>query len=107
MRHAQDRVLVFTPDNATAYRIAREHLVMPITCDIGARERDAALDRFRRGDLRALVSSRVLNEGLDVPDAEVGILVGGTQGTREYVQRLGRLLRPAAQLSSCRGLVFA
>lgn len=94
-RHAQDRVLVFTPDNATAYRIAREHLIMPITCDIGGRERDAALDLFRRGELRALVSSRVLNEGLDVPDAEVGILVGGTQGAREYVQRLGRLLRPA------------
>lgn len=94
-QHAAERVLVFTPDNATAYAIAREHLVMPVTCEIRARERDAALAAFRRGELRTLVSSRVLNEGLDVPDAEVGILVGGTQGDREYVQRLGRLLRPA------------
>jgi len=94
-RHATSRVLVFTADNATAYRVARRHLIMPITCDIRRAERDDALARFRRGELRALVSSRVLNEGLDVPDAEVGILVGGAHGGREYVQRVGRLLRPA------------
>jgi superfamily II DNA or RNA helicase len=35
-----------------------------------------------------------LNEGIDVPDADVAILVAGTHGEREYVQRVGRLLRP-------------
>ncbi len=93
-RHAMSRVLVFTPDNATAYAVAREHLVMPMTCHISRVERAAALDRFRRGELRALVSARVLNEGIDVPDADVAIVVGGTQGEREHVQRIGRLLRP-------------
>lgn len=93
-RHASSRVLVFTPDNATAYAAARAHLVMPITCDISRVERAAALDRFRRGELRALVSARVLNEGIDVPDADVAIVVGGTLGEREHVQRIGRLLRP-------------
>jgi superfamily II DNA or RNA helicase len=53
-------VLVFTADNASAYAIAREHLIMPLACDIGRPERDAVLDAFRRGRLRALVSSRVL-----------------------------------------------
>jgi superfamily II DNA or RNA helicase len=67
---------------------------MPLTCDIGRRERDAALERFRLGDLRALVSARVLNEGLDVPDADVAVIVGGALGEREHVQRVGRLLRP-------------
>jgi superfamily II DNA or RNA helicase len=65
---------------------------MPITCDIPRAERAAALERFGRGELRALVSARVLNEGIDVPD--VAIVVGGTQGEREHVQRIGRLLRP-------------
>ncbi len=39
----------------------------------------------------------MLNEGLDVPDADVAliIIVGGTLGEREHVQRIGRLLRPA------------
>ncbi len=93
-RHRDSRVLVFTADNDTAYAIAREHLVMPLTCDIGRQERDDVLDRFRRGDLRTLVSARVLNEGLDVPDADVAIVVGGALGEREHVQRVGRLLRP-------------
>ena len=94
-RHWSSRTLVFTADNTTAYAIAREHLVMPLTCDIGRQERAHALDRFRRGTLRTLVSARVLNEGLDVPDADVAIVVGGALGEREHVQRVGRLLRPA------------
>lgn len=93
-RHHDARLLAFTADNETAYAIAREHLVMPITCDIGRAERDDALARFRGGELRALVSARVLNEGLDVPDADVAVVVGGALGEREHVQRVGRLLRP-------------
>jgi superfamily II DNA or RNA helicase len=95
VRHRNARVLVFTADNDAAYAIAREHLIMPVTCDIGRAERDDALARFRRGELRALVSARVLNEGLDVPDADVAVIVAGTMGEREHVQRVGRVLRPA------------
>lgn len=94
-RHRDARVLVFTADNQTAYAISRRHLIMPITCDIGRRERDDVLERFRGGDLRALVSAQVLNEGIDVPDADVAIIVGGAHGQREHVQRVGRLLRPS------------
>ena len=94
-RHRDARVLVFVADNAAAYDIASRNLVMPLTCDIGRTERAEALARFRSGELRALVSARVLNEGLDVPDAEIGIIVGGASGEREHVQRIGRLLRPA------------
>lgn len=94
-RHPDARVLVFTADNAAAYQIAREHLIMPFTCEITRRERERTLKAFRDGSLRALVSARVLNEGIDVPDADVAIIVGGTLGQREHVQRIGRLLRPA------------
>jgi superfamily II DNA or RNA helicase len=95
-RHRGQRTLVFVADNQTAYAVAREHLVMPLTCDIGRAEREEVLSRFREGTLRALVSAQVLNEGLDVPDAEVGIVVAGRLGEREHVQRVGRLLRPGA-----------
>jgi len=94
-RHRDARILVFTADNAAAYAIAREHLIMPVTCEIGRQERERALQGFREGKLRALVSARVLNEGIDVPEAEVAIIVGSTQGEREHVQRIGRLLRPS------------
>jgi superfamily II DNA or RNA helicase len=93
-RHRTDRTLVFTADNATAYAIARELLVMPITCDIGRAERTTALERFRSGETPVLVSAQVLDEGFDLPDAEIAIVVGGTSSTRRHIQRIGRLLRP-------------
>lgn len=95
LRHREARILVFAADNDTAYAVAREHLAQPITCDIGPRERTQALQRFSKGELRILVSARVLNEGIDVPAADVAIVVGGSQGSREYVQRVGRVLRPS------------
>jgi len=94
-RHRQQRTLVFVAHNETAYAVARENLIMPLTCDIGRSEREEVLARFRAGELRALVSAQVLNEGMDVPDADVGIVVAGRLGEREHVQRVGRLLRPA------------
>lgn len=93
-RHRASRTIVFTADNPTAYAISRAHLIMPLTCDIKRKERDKALALFKAGTLRALVSAQVLNEGVDVPDAEVGIIVAGSRGEREHVQRVGRVLRP-------------
>ena len=40
-----------------------------------------------------VATSRVLNEGVDVPAANVGVVLSGTGTVREHVQRLGRLLR--------------
>lgn len=94
-RHADARVLIFTADNESACSISRDNLVMPITCEISRAERARALEAFRKGEIRALVSARVLNEGIDVPDADVAIIVAGTHGKREHVQRVGRLLRPS------------
>ncbi len=93
-RHRDSRVLVFTSHNQAAYAVACEHLIMPITCHIKRKERVAVLERFRRGELRALVSARVLNEGVDVPDADVAVVLAGAMGAREHVQRVGRVLRP-------------
>ncbi len=92
--HPTQRTLIFTGDNATAYTIARELLVQPITHEIGKAERAEALTRFRSGDVPVLVSSQVLDEGIDVPDADVAIVVGGTSSARRHVQRIGRVLRP-------------
>jgi superfamily II DNA or RNA helicase len=95
-RHYEDKVLVFTAGVDAAYRVARDCLVPVLTAHVSRGERESVLARFRDGRLRAIVSSRVLNEGLNVPDARVAILIGGALGTREFVQRIGRVLRPAA-----------
>ena len=93
-RHRQDRALVFTLDNATAYEISRRCLVPIITHHTRVRERSEILARFAAGDYGVLVTSKVLNEGVDVPDANVAVVVSGTGSVREHVQRLGRILRP-------------
>lgn len=92
-RHRQDRVLIFTYDNATVYEIARRYLVPAITHQTKTKERKAILDGFQTGELNVIVTSRVLNEGVDVPAANVGIVLSGTSTVTEHVQRLGRLLR--------------
>ena len=51
------------------------------------------LSDFRSGDISILITSNVLNEGVDVPEASVGIVVSGSGSVREHVQRLGRILR--------------
>ncbi len=92
--HCADRTLVFTDDNATAYRVSRRFLVPAITHQTKVKERSVILERFSAGDYGAVVTSRVLNEGVDVPDANVAIVMSGTGSVREHVQRLGRILRP-------------
>ena len=42
---------------------------------------------------RAVVTSKVLDEGIDVPEANIGIIASGTGSKRAYIQRLGRILR--------------
>lgn len=92
-RYRRDRVLIFTYDNATVYEIARRFLVPAITHQTKTRERKEILDGFQSGEYSVVVTSRVLNEGVDVPAANIGIVLSGSGTVREHVQRLGRLLR--------------
>jgi superfamily II DNA or RNA helicase len=91
--HRADRAILFTQDNATAYAIARRFLVPVITHQTKVKERSAILKGISDGSLGAVVTSKVLNEGVDVPDANVAVVISGSGSVREHVQRLGRVLR--------------
>lgn len=95
-RHRHDKVIVFSEFNAIVDRISCHLLLPSITYRTPARERRQVLERFRAGQYSKLITGRVLNEGVDVPDANVAIVVSGSAATREYIQRLGRVLRPKA-----------
>src|SRR5438309_3839972 len=95
--YASERVLVFTEHNAVVYDIAARYLVPAITHETHAAERKHILDRFQAGEYRVIVTSRVLNEGVDVPEAKIAIVLGGGSSVREYIQRLGRILRKQEQ----------
>ena len=92
-RHSGDRVIVFTHDNATVYTIARQFLVPVITHQTKVTERSAILAGFAQGIYGTVVTSKVLNEGVDVPDANIAVVLSGSGSVREHVQRLGRILR--------------
>jgi superfamily II DNA or RNA helicase len=94
-RHNGDRVLIFTHDNATVYRIARRFLVPVITHQTKTKERRDVLLKFNSGTYPIVATSRVLNEGVNVPEANVAVVLSGSASVREHVQRLGRILRKA------------
>jgi len=94
-RHKNDKILIFTRHNDLVYRISKLFLIPAITYRTSKEERARVLEGFRSGKFRAIVSSQVLDEGIDVPDANVAIIMSGSGSAREYIQRLGRILRPS------------
>jgi superfamily II DNA or RNA helicase len=61
--------------------------------DLAADRRRIRLAMFRTGSLQALVAPRVLDEGVDVPDAELAVVLAAFRTRRQMIQRLGRVLR--------------
>ncbi len=92
--HRADKVIVFSEWNVLVNDLSRRLALPAITYRTHADERRDILDQFRKHHYSKLVTGRVLNEGVDVPDANVAIVVSGSSTTREYIQRLGRVLRP-------------
>jgi len=95
-RHRGEKAIIFTEDTDTAYLISREFLIPALTYLTPGPERKEYLQMFREGKVTALATSRVLDEGVDVPDATIGIVLSGSGSARQYRQRLGRILRPGS-----------
>jgi superfamily II DNA or RNA helicase len=91
--HMHEQAVIFTESNAVAYQIAHTYFLPVITHLTSALERKEILDGFQEGRYRAVVTSRVLDEGVDLPAAKIAIILGGTAGARQYIQRRGRVLR--------------
>jgi DNA excision repair protein ERCC-3 len=94
-RYSNHRVLIIGQYLRQLRRL-RDHFDIPlITGQTATAEREDLYDRFRKGEIRRLILSKVGNFALDLPDASVLIQVSGTFGSRqEEAQRLGRILRP-------------
>lgn len=74
-----------------ANRFGRRAVVYHSRLSAGMRQRN--LEMFRQGIASVLIACRSLDEGLNVPEAELGILAASTRSTRQRIQRLGRVLR--------------
>ena len=93
IRHKKDKVLIFTAENEMVYKISQDYLIPAITHETNVKERKFWLDAFNKGKVLALATSKVLNEGVNIPDASVAIILSGSGSSREHIQRLGRILR--------------
>lgn len=94
-QYADQRVLVIGQYLTQLKTIAKRFDLPLITGSTGSKEREDLYGKFRRGEVRHLVLSKVGNFAIDLPDANVLIQVSGTFGSRqEEAQRLGRILRP-------------
>ncbi len=97
-RHSGDQVLIIGQYLDQLETLA-SILNAPLLCgQTPNSEREDLYSKFKTGELKCLVVSKVANFSVDLPDANVAVQVSGTFGSRqEEAQRLGRILRPKPQ----------
>ncbi|MER5175050.1 MAG: DEAD/DEAH box helicase [Candidatus Nitrosocosmicus sp.] len=88
------KIIIFTIHTKLAYTISNRFLIPVITHRTKNEERNEILEGFKKGRYKIIVTTKVLDEGTDIPEVNTGIILSGTGSKREFVQRLGRLLRP-------------
>ena len=94
-KHPDDQVLVIGMYLEQLDQVQRRCGFPLLTGETPQRERNDLYKRFRSGELRQLIISKVGNFAVDLPDASVMVQLSGTFGSRqEEAQRLGRILRP-------------
>ena len=101
LHHRDERVIIFHERVASLNKITDllakygQNSVI-YHSHLSASHRRDNLRLFRRGMVNMLVTCRALDEGANVPEANVGIIAHSTSSTRQRIQRLGRVLRPAS-----------
>lgn len=100
-KHSDDQTLVIGQYVDQLVEIAKIIKAPLITGKTPNPEREIIFDKFKRGEVKVIVVSKVANFAINLPDASVAIQVSGTFGSRqEEAQRLGRILRPKEKDSS-------
>ncbi len=93
-KHKNEKTLIFSEDTETAYLISKTFLIPALTYKTPGPERKKYLEYFREGKINKIATSRILDEGVDVPDASVAVIISGSGSNRQFKQRLGRIVRP-------------
>lgn len=91
--HVGEPTIVFVGSNAMAREVSLRFLVPCMLSHCGKKERMEILAGFETGVYPVIVANQILDEGVDLPDAKVAIVIGGSSSTRQAKQRLGRILR--------------
>jgi DNA excision repair protein ERCC-3 len=94
-KHKDEKTVLFCDWIEQGEDLAEEYDIPFISGETDFDKRDEYFDKFREGELTTIIVSRIGDEGLDLPDAEVGIIASGQGGSRrQATQRAGRVMRP-------------
>jgi len=93
-KHSKDQVIIFTKHKETAKEIAETFGIPLITSDVPPEERARLIKLFSEEKITKIATAEALDEGVDIPSANVAIIVSGSASSRQLIQRIGRVLRP-------------
>ena len=89
-----DNVLnILSDNNIVAHKFTMEEKTIPMDIYGGLSEREMILDDFSKGNYQSLVAMHCLDEGVDVPSASKAIFMCSSNSSREFIQRIGRVIR--------------
>lgn len=93
--HDEDKTIIFCDWIDQGEDLEQEFNTPFVSGETDFEEREEYFEKFRKGELNTIIVSRIGDEGLDLPDAEVGIIMSGQGGSRrQATQRAGRVMRP-------------
>jgi superfamily II DNA or RNA helicase len=95
--HVGEPCLIFAGSNVMAREVSRRFLIPCLLNHCGKKERLEILHGLEQDAYPALVANQVLDEGVDLPEVKVAVVIGGTASSRQAKQRLGRVLRRRGQ----------
>ena len=95
MNNLDKKVLAFSGANVFTDRLSASisPLAMSYHSGKSKKQREFALEAFKNDVIKVLCSTKALNQGLDIPDANMGIICGITSKSLPMIQRVGRLVR--------------
>lgn len=94
----EEKVLIFherieIAEKVFEYLKNRDFRVSIYHAQMSFDQRLDSISRYRKGKINILISCRALDEGFDVPESNTGIIIAGTSSVRQWIQRMGRILR--------------
>lgn len=95
---ASNGTIVFTQTQNASTEVAETLMAtgcsaVAVHSDLDSEEREQRLELFRAGETTAISAPRILDEGVDVPECDLGIVMASNKSRRQMIQRLGRVLR--------------
>jgi DNA excision repair protein ERCC-3 len=94
-KHEEEKTIIFCDWLDQGETISEDYDLPFISGETDFDKRDEYFEKFRNDELNTIIVSRIGDEGLDLPDAEIGIVMSGQGGSRrQATQRAGRVMRP-------------